>query len=117
MGLIEVIFLHGFILFMCCPAKGSFVPNLIERIPLLRMHMDCRPNEVQGLHSKYYVVHVQISSVNNNSLSLNVLLSRGLKTKSFWYWIGVGVLIAYTILFNFMVTYALKYLDRNDINL
>ncbi|BBN01006.1 hypothetical protein Mp_2g03890 [Marchantia polymorpha subsp. ruderalis] len=53
----------------------------------------------------------KISSVNNNSLSLNVLLSRGLKTKSFWYWIGVGVLIAYTILFNFMVTYALKYLD------
>ncbi|XP_061343449.1 pleiotropic drug resistance protein 1-like isoform X2 [Gastrolobium bilobum] len=44
-------------------------------------------------------------------LGIEVLKSRGFFTESYWYWIGVGVLIGYTLLFNFGYILALTYLN------
>lgn len=41
-----------------------------------------------------------------------VLRRYGLFTESYWYWIGVGALFGYTILFNLLFTLFLTYLDR-----
>ncbi|KAL4298277.1 hypothetical protein GQ457_12G024710 [Hibiscus cannabinus] len=44
-------------------------------------------------------------------LGVLVLKSRGIFPEPHWYWIGVGALIGYCFLFNFLFTLALKYLD------
>ncbi|OMO80595.1 ABC-2 type transporter [Corchorus olitorius] len=44
-------------------------------------------------------------------LGVLVLKSRGLFPEARWYWIGVGALIGYTFLFNFLFSLALKYLN------
>ncbi|GKV35637.1 hypothetical protein SLEP1_g43882 [Rubroshorea leprosula] len=49
-------------------------------------------------------------SWNNQSLGVLVLRSRGFFTEAHWYWIGVGALIGFTLVFNFGYTLALSYL-------
>ncbi|CAJ1898763.1 unnamed protein product [Sphenostylis stenocarpa] len=44
-------------------------------------------------------------------LGIEVLKSRGFFTQSKWYWIGVGALIGYTIVFNIAYILALTYLN------
>ncbi|KAK7336925.1 hypothetical protein VNO77_17478 [Canavalia gladiata] len=44
-------------------------------------------------------------------LGVEVLKSRGFFTQSYWYWIGVGALIGYTLLFNLGYILALTYLN------
>ncbi|OMO80632.1 hypothetical protein COLO4_24018 [Corchorus olitorius] len=44
-------------------------------------------------------------------LGVSVLKSRGIFPEAHWYWIGVGALIGFCFLFNFLFTLALKYLD------
>ncbi|KAL9443070.1 hypothetical protein AB3S75_016429 [Citrus x aurantiifolia] len=44
-------------------------------------------------------------------LGVVILKSRGLFPNAYWYWIGVGALLGYVLLFNFLFTVALKYLD------
>ncbi|KAG2700044.1 hypothetical protein I3760_07G215100 [Carya illinoinensis] len=44
-------------------------------------------------------------------LGILILKSRGVFTEAYWYWIGVGAIIGYIFLFNFLYTLALKYLD------
>ncbi|KAK8473551.1 hypothetical protein PHAVU_001G166500 [Phaseolus vulgaris] len=44
-------------------------------------------------------------------LGVEVLKSRGFFTQSKWYWIGVGALIGYTIVFNIFYILALTYLN------
>ncbi|GKV42059.1 hypothetical protein SLEP1_g49508 [Rubroshorea leprosula] len=48
---------------------------------------------------------------STESLGISVLKSRGIFPEARWYWIGVGTLIGYCFLFNFLFTVALKYLD------
>ncbi|KAL4195313.1 hypothetical protein AMTRI_Chr05g72720 [Amborella trichopoda] len=50
---------------------------------------------------------------NGSSLSLGmqVLKNRGLFMEGYWYWIGIGALAGYTILFNGLFTLALTYLE------
>ncbi|KAJ3709354.1 hypothetical protein LUZ61_013059 [Rhynchospora tenuis] len=43
-------------------------------------------------------------------LGIQVLKSRGMPTEAKWYWIGVGALIGFIIVFNFLFTLALTYL-------
>ncbi|XP_058749298.1 pleiotropic drug resistance protein 1-like [Vicia villosa] len=43
-------------------------------------------------------------------LGIEVLKSRGFFTESYWYWIGVGALIGYTLLFNIGYIFALTFL-------
>lgn len=49
----------------------------------------------------------------NTSYSLGeaLLRSRGLFPESYWYWIGVGAMIGYTVLFNILFTFFLAYLN------
>ncbi|KAK4798053.1 hypothetical protein SAY86_030379 [Trapa natans] len=47
----------------------------------------------------------------NETLGVEVLKSRGFFTSAYWYWIGVGALIGFVLLFNFGFTMALKYLN------
>lgn len=54
----------------------------------------------------------QIPPNSTESLGVTVLKSRGIFPEAQWYWIGVGALIGYTLLFNFLFTLALKYLNR-----
>ncbi|KAF3450819.1 hypothetical protein FNV43_RR06908 [Rhamnella rubrinervis] len=48
----------------------------------------------------------------NESLGIEVLNSRGFFTKSYWYWIGVGALVGYVLLFNAGFVLALTYLNE-----
>ncbi|KAH7657265.1 Monosaccharide-transporting ATPase protein [Dioscorea alata] len=47
---------------------------------------------------------------NTNSLGVQVLESRGLFPHAKWFWIGVGALLAYIMIFNVIFTAALTYL-------
>ncbi|KAK5818388.1 hypothetical protein PVK06_023324 [Gossypium arboreum] len=53
----------------------------------------------------------KISATGNNTVGYNVLHSHALPSAGYWYWLGVGVLIGYTLLFNIIVTLALAYLN------
>ncbi|XP_065868540.1 pleiotropic drug resistance protein 1-like isoform X2 [Euphorbia lathyris] len=43
-------------------------------------------------------------------LGVQVLKSRGFFTQAYWYWIGVGALVGFTVLYNFLFTLALTLL-------
>lgn len=51
------------------------------------------------------------SVIANNTVGYNILNSHSLPTGDYWYWIGVGVLLLYAVLFNNIVTLALTYLN------
>ncbi|KAL1831046.1 hypothetical protein ACET3Z_000697 [Daucus carota] len=44
-------------------------------------------------------------------LGVSVMKARGLFPQAYWYWIGVGALVGYVFLFNFIFTLALTYLN------
>jgi len=46
-----------------------------------------------------------------NGLGVTILKSRGIHTAGYWYWVGIGALIGYMILFNILVTFALGYFN------
>ncbi|PON32553.1 ABC transporter-like [Parasponia andersonii] len=46
------------------------------------------------------------------SLGVAVLESRGFFTKSYWYWIGFGAVVVYTIIFNVLYVLALTFLNQ-----
>ncbi|GMN45205.1 hypothetical protein TIFTF001_014383 [Ficus carica] len=48
---------------------------------------------------------------STESLGVMLLKSRGIFPEARWYWIGVGATIGYILLFNFLFTMALKYLN------
>ncbi|XP_052185165.1 ABC transporter G family member 31 isoform X2 [Diospyros lotus] len=50
------------------------------------------------------------SAFGNTTIGYNVLQSHGLPSDSFWYWLGVGVLLCFSVLFNILATIALTYL-------
>ncbi|KAI9161267.1 hypothetical protein LWI28_015890 [Acer negundo] len=51
---------------------------------------------------------------STDTLGVAVLKSRGFFPEAYWYWLGVGALIGFTILFNFGFTLALTYLNPFD---
>ncbi|KAK7321500.1 hypothetical protein VNO77_32212 [Canavalia gladiata] len=46
-----------------------------------------------------------------NTIGHNILHAHSLPTDDYWYWLGIGVLAAYALLFNNLVTMALAYLN------
>ncbi|KAF8365228.1 hypothetical protein HHK36_032760 [Tetracentron sinense] len=44
-------------------------------------------------------------------LGVEVLKSRGFFTDAYWYWLGTGALLGYVLIFNFLYTLALSYLN------
>ncbi|KAK7843637.1 abc transporter g family member 31 [Quercus suber] len=51
------------------------------------------------------------SAFGNNTVGHNILILHSIPTDDYWYWIGVGVLLAYALLFSNIVTLALTYLN------
>ncbi|KAG8660145.1 hypothetical protein MANES_02G119800v8 [Manihot esculenta] len=51
------------------------------------------------------------SSIGNNTIGYNVLHQHSLPADDNWYWISIGVLWAYAVLFNLIVTLALTHLN------
>lgn len=58
------------------------------------------------------LLELQLSDITGQPLYLSILESRGIFTREYWYWIGIGALIGYIVLFNVMVTFALQHLSR-----
>lgn len=50
------------------------------------------------------------SALGNNSVGTNILTSHGIPTQNYWYWLGIGVLLGYSVLFNVLFTLAMTYL-------
>lgn len=48
------------------------------------------------------------------SLGEAILRERSLFPESYWYWIGVGAMIGYAVLFNILFTFFLGYLNRES---
>jgi hypothetical protein len=55
---------------------------------------------------------MQVNQNSNETLGVLVMKTRGFFPQAYWYWIGVGALIGYVFLFNFLFTLALQYLSR-----
>ncbi|XP_050236360.1 ABC transporter G family member 31 [Mercurialis annua] len=51
------------------------------------------------------------SAIGNNTIGFNIMQANSLPLNDDWYWIGVGALWGYTLLFNIIVTLALTYLN------
>ncbi|ESR38298.1 hypothetical protein CICLE_v10027679mg [Citrus x clementina] len=51
------------------------------------------------------------SVIGDNTIGYNVLHTHSLPSGDYWYWIGVGALLLYSLLFNSVVTLALAYLN------
>ncbi|XP_055960604.1 pleiotropic drug resistance protein 1-like [Mercurialis annua] len=47
-------------------------------------------------------------------LGVEVLKSRGIFTEAYWYWVGVGALVGFTLLFNFLYGLCLTFLNPID---
>ncbi|CAL1388195.1 unnamed protein product [Linum trigynum] len=103
LGLITVLVLGGFIISRENVKKWWLWGYWIS--PLMYLQNAVTVNEFLG-HSWS---HVPPNSTE--SLGVQILKSRGLFPYAYWYWIGVGALIASLILFNFLFIVALKYLD------
>jgi hypothetical protein len=72
----------------------------------------------------YHYVHInnltfiriiQIVSGGNQTIGVTVLKDRGIFTEAKWYWIGLGAMVGYTLLFNLLYTVALSALSRKPI--
>ncbi|KAM0897411.1 hypothetical protein ACQ4PT_022583 [Festuca glaucescens] len=50
------------------------------------------------------------STASNETLGVQILKSRGVFPEARWYWIGLGALLGFTLLFNALFTLALTYL-------
>ncbi|XP_020223726.1 pleiotropic drug resistance protein 1-like [Cajanus cajan] len=49
-----------------------------------------------------------------HNLGVQYLESRAFFTHSYWYWLGIGALVGYTLLFNMIYGFALEFLDSFD---
>ena len=58
------------------------------------------------------IFFLQIPPNSTEELGVLVLKSRGIFPEVHWYWLGLGALIGYCFLFNFLFALALKFLDR-----
>ncbi|KAL9660657.1 hypothetical protein QQ045_025474 [Rhodiola kirilowii] len=52
------------------------------------------------------------SLIADSSVGVNFLRLHSLPSDGYWYWLGVGVLLAYGFLFNVILTWALAYLNQ-----
>ncbi|XP_024023080.1 ABC transporter G family member 32 [Morus notabilis] len=74
--------------------------------PLMYAQNAASVNEFHG-HSWDKV----LGNITSSTLGEAVLKARSLFSESYWYWIGVGALLGYTVLFNALFTFFLSYLN------
>lgn len=51
-------------------------------------------------------------TTSNDTLGVQVLKARGIFVDANWYWIGVGALLGYIMVFNILFIFFLDWLDR-----
>lgn len=51
-------------------------------------------------------------TANNVSLGVEIIRNSGFFPYAYWYWIGAGALVGFTLLFNVMYTAGLAHLNR-----
>ncbi|KAH0704878.1 hypothetical protein KY290_012000 [Solanum tuberosum] len=73
--------------------------------PLMYSMNSILVNEFDGKRWKH------IAPTGTDSLGVAVVRSRGFFPNAYWYWIGVGALIGFTIIFNIFYSLALSYLN------
>ena len=61
-----------------------------------------------------YILIAKQASDNVTRLGVAVLESLEVYRNKNWYWIGVGALVGFSILFNVLFTLALTYLNRKS---
>ncbi|XP_078168191.1 ABC transporter G family member 36-like isoform X7 [Carex rostrata] len=71
--------------------------------PLMYVQNAISVNEFMG--------HSWDKIVNGERIGTTFLNSRGMFAESRWYWIGIGALIGFALLFNFLYTLAVTFLD------
>ncbi|KAK4725677.1 hypothetical protein R3W88_030594 [Solanum pinnatisectum] len=74
--------------------------------PLMYSMNSILVNEFDGKRWKH------IAPTGTDSLGVAFVRSRGFFPNAYWYWIGVGALIGFTIIFNIFYSLALAYLNR-----
>ncbi|XP_022148619.1 pleiotropic drug resistance protein 1-like [Momordica charantia] len=102
-ALLTVLVLGGFVL-----ARGDVHPWWIWGYwisPMMYAQNALAVNEFLGHKWRH------LAPNSTEFLGVSVLKSRGIFPQASWYWIGVGATIGYILLFNFLFTIALKYLD------
>ncbi|KAL4597775.1 hypothetical protein ACB092_11G013400 [Castanea dentata] len=102
-ALLIVFLLGGFII-----PKGMIKPWLIWGFwvsPLSYGQLAISVNEFTATR------WMERSTFGNNTVGHNILNLHSIPTEDYWYWIGVGVLLAYALLFSNIVTLALTYLN------
>jgi len=52
------------------------------------------------------------SAENTTNLGVSALKSYSLFPKGYWYWLGAGAMVGFSVLFNVIFTLALAYLNR-----
>lgn len=50
-------------------------------------------------------------NIDEPTIGKAILRSKGMFTRGYWYWISIGALVAFSVLFNILFTLALKYLN------
>nr|CAB3463375.1 unnamed protein product [Digitaria exilis] len=75
--------------------------------PLMYVQNAIVVNEFLG-HSWDKIVN---NSISNETLGVQILKSRGFFSVAKWYWIGLGAMLGFTLLFNTLFTLALKFLE------
>lgn len=58
---------------------------------------------------------MQLAPGKNETIGVSVLKTKGIFTEAKWYWIGLGAMVGYTLLFNLLYTVALSALNRKSI--
>ncbi|XP_019425122.1 PREDICTED: pleiotropic drug resistance protein 1-like [Lupinus angustifolius] len=56
----------------------------------------------------------KLTPTSNKTIGIQILESRGFFTQAYWYWIGIGALIGFMIIFNIVYTLALTYFNPFD---
>ncbi|KAF8657997.1 hypothetical protein HU200_059457 [Digitaria exilis] len=75
--------------------------------PLMYVQNAIVVNEFLG-HSWHKIVN---NSISNETLGVQILKSHGFFSEAKWYWIGLGAMLGFTLLFNSLFTLALKFLE------
>ncbi|WVY91541.1 hypothetical protein V8G54_037055 [Vigna mungo] len=87
------------------PSWAYSLPPWILKIPLTLVENAIAVNEFLGNSWR------KVSLNSSETLGVLILKSRGFFPQAYWYWIGIGALIGYVFLFNFLFTLALQYLS------
>ncbi|KAK1354566.1 hypothetical protein POM88_047822 [Heracleum sosnowskyi] len=104
---------------------NEITPGLREQLPptdsRLRPDQRCLENgEFEMANSeKLRLEQRQRQNAGNRtgeSLGVMLLKARSLFPETYWYWIGVGALLGYTVLFNILYTLFLTYLNLSSVH-